>query len=252
VAGRFIVFEGGEGAGKTTQLQLLQVWFEQSGWLKNLQQQLPHLSQPLLITREPGGTHLGQQVRRLLLDPQATGSEGLADRAELLLYAADRAQHVETKLKPHLAAGGLVLCDRFTGSTIAYQGYGRGLDLQLIDQLNQIATAGITVDLTFWLDLDVKMGLERARQRSQAPNNISNSQTTTQSSIQGLDRIESIEIDFHQRIREGFQTLQQANPAQMLQIDATVDIEIIAQQIQSHLAPLLHQWYPQQILPQIY
>jgi dTMP kinase len=246
VAGRFIVFEGGEGAGKTTQLQLLQAWFEQSGWLAHLRQQLPHLSQPLLITREPGGTHLGQQVRRLLLDPQASGSEGLSDRTELLLYAADRTQHVETKLKPHLAAGGLVLCDRFTGSTIAYQGYGRGLDLQLIDQLNHIATAGITVDLTFWLDLDVKMGLERAHQRSQASNPASHSQSVnTEAPISGLDRIESVEIAFHQRIREGFQALQQATPEQMIQIDATATLEIIAQQIQTHLAPLLRQWYPQ-------
>jgi dTMP kinase len=234
--GRLIVFEGGEGAGKTTQLKLLQTWLEQSGWQARLRAHLPDLSQPILVTREPGGTHLGQQVRRLLLDPQASGSEGLADRAELLLYAADRAQHVETKLKPHLNAGGLVLCDRFTGSTLAYQGYGRGLDLALITQLNQIATTGIGVDLTLWLDLEVKIGLERAKARTQT-------QPPTHLQSQGLDRIEAVDVSFHERVRQGFQALHNSHPQQSLRLDASVAPANIAQQIQAHLAPLLSQWY---------
>jgi dTMP kinase len=234
--GRLIVFEGGEGAGKTTQLKLLQTWLEQSGWQARLQSHLTDLSQPILVTREPGGTHLGQQVRRLLLDPQASGSEGLADRAELLLYAADRAQHVETKLKPHLNAGGLVLCDRFTGSTLAYQGYGRGLDLALIAQLNQIATTGLAVDLTLWLDLEVKIGLERARARTQI-------HPATHLQSQGLDRIESVDISFHERVRQGFQALHDSHPQQSLRLDASAAPATIAQQIQAHLAPLLSQWY---------
>jgi dTMP kinase len=234
--GRLIVFEGGEGAGKTTQLKLLKTWLEQSGWQARLQVHLPDLSQPILVTREPGGTHLGQQVRRLLLDPQASGSEGLADRAELLLYAADRAQHVETKLKPHLRAGGLVLCDRFTGSTLAYQGYGRGLDLSLIAQLNQIATTGITVDLTLWLDLEVKIGLERARARTQI-------QPASHPQTQGLDRIESVDVSFHERVRQGFQALHNSHPQQSLRLDASAAPANLAEQIQAHLAPLLSQWY---------
>jgi dTMP kinase len=230
IVGRLIVFEGGEGAGKTTQLQLLGQWLERSGWQARLQAQLPHLPQPVLVTREPGGTPLGQQIRQLLLDPTAAA---IADRAELLLYAADRAQHVEMKLKPHLAAGGVVLCDRFIASTIAYQGYGRGLDLDLIAQLNQIATAGVTVDLTLWLDLDVKLGLSRARQRHPAGG--------------GLDRMELVDITFHQQVRQGFQALAQvaeqaAEP--MVRFDANQPSDALAHQIQAHLAPLLQQWYP--------
>jgi dTMP kinase len=245
MTGRFIVFEGGEGAGKTTQLKLLQTWLQESGWHDRLKTQLPHLAQPILVTREPGGTHLGQQIRRLLLDPQATGTEGLSDRTELLLYAADRAQHVETTLKPHINAGGLILCDRFTRSTIAYQGYGRRLDLGLIDQLNQIAAAEIRVDLTLWLDLDVKIGLERARVRT-LPQSLVLDPVPDQipDLVQGLDRIESVNLDFHERVRQGFQTLYKANPQQTLWLDALAEPAAIAQHIQAHLAPLLNHWYP--------
>lgn len=228
--GKLIVFEGGEGSGKTTQLQRSQQWLESSGWLARLQQVLPSLANPLLVTREPGGTALGIKLRQLLLssDPE----DAIQSRTELLLFAADRAQHVATRLQPHLEAGGLILCDRFTDSTVAYQGYGRGLSLALIDQLNQIATDGLTSDLTLWLDLDVEMGLERSRQR-------------LQQSGGGLDRIERGEIAFHQRVQQGFQALSQAAPERIVTIDASQPEAMVADKIQRILEEKLWQWYPQ-------
>jgi dTMP kinase len=230
--GRLITFEGGEGSGKTTQLQRLQTWLQESGWLAALSKLLPELDQPLLITREPGGTPLGQQLRQLLLDPQALSTDPLDSRTEMLLYAADRSQHVATRLQPQLAAGGLVLCDRFTDSTVAYQGYGRGLDLGLIGQLNQIASNGLVADLTFFLDLEVKTGLERARQRANRQGG-------------GLDRMETVELDFHQRVRQGFQQLSQQQPTRIVTIDASPDLDKVATKIQTLLAQRLNQWYPQ-------
>jgi dTMP kinase len=161
--GRFIVFEGVEGAGKSTQLNRLQRWLTESGWVDVLSKDLKSGTPPIWITREPGGTILGKQLRQLLLDSALTAAEGLPDVTELLLYAADRAQHVHAALRPALAEGTLVLCDRYTDSTVAYQGYGRGLALPLIQQLNAIATGGLKSDLTLWLDLDVREGLSRAR-----------------------------------------------------------------------------------------
>ncbi len=158
--GKFIVFEGVEGCGKTTQIQRSRQWLLNSGWLAKLQSH--KLIKQLVATREPGGTDLGVGVRQLLLNP---ARELIHDRAELLLYAADRAQHVETFLRPHLADGDLILCDRYTDSTIAYQGYGRGLDFALIDQLNQMSTNGLESDLTLWLDLEVERGLARTQKR---------------------------------------------------------------------------------------
>jgi dTMP kinase len=226
--GRFIVFEGGEGVGKTSQIQRLQQWLETSGWLHRLQSALPNLPQPILTTREPGGTGLGQQLRQLLLTPVLIRSEPIHARAELMLYAADRAQHVESLLKPHLQAGGLILCDRHTDSTLAYQGYGRGLSLDLIEQLNQIATAGLRSDLTFWLDLEVGVGLGRARQRGQA-----------------LDRMEAAELAFHQRVRQGFAHLCDQQPKRIIRIDASQSEAAVATNIQTLLEQRLCQWYPQ-------
>ncbi len=191
--GHLIVFEGGEGAGKTTQLQRAAQWLA------------GRCEQPPLVTREPGGTAVGQALRQLLL-----GDRSLADRTELLLYAADRAQHVETVLRPALAAGRIVLCDRFTASTLAYQGYGRGLAIDPIAQLNQIATDGLASDLTLWLDLEVELGLARARQRSAS------------------DRIEAADRDFHERVRQGFAALAAGEPDRFVRIDASGSLESVA------------------------
>ncbi|MBW4553920.1 MAG: dTMP kinase [Aphanocapsa sp. GSE-SYN-MK-11-07L] len=229
MSGKLIVFEGVEGGGKTSQIRRSQAWLSASGWLDQLRQTTPALPDPLLITREPGGTELGKYLRQLLLSPAT--QETLHDRAELMLYAADRAQHVEYLLKPHLAAGGLVLCDRFTDSTIAYQGYGRGLNLSLIQQLNQIATGGLTSDLTFWLDVEVSIGLGRAQQRNK-----------------DLDRMESATLSFHQRVQHGFQALLHQHPERIVRIDASQSEQVVFEQIQTLLSQRLQQWYPQ-LLP---
>jgi dTMP kinase len=208
--GKLIVFEGGEGCGKTTQLQRTQTWLQQT---HPVDQTVPPL--PLLVTREPGGTPLCHQIRQVLLTPN---DEIMDPRTELLLYAADRTQHVEQCLKPALQRGNLVLCDRYTDSTVAYQGYGRGIDRGLIDQLNAIATGGLQPDLTLWLDLDVELGLARAQSRG------------------SRDRIEQSDLSFHQAVRQGFAALAQDFPERFVRIDASGDIATVSQQIQSAIS----------------
>lgn len=176
--GRFVVLEGIDGCGKTTQLQALRQWLPSSGLLAP--------GARLVVSREPGGTALGQALRDLLLHPPQ-GVQPLP-RAELLLYAADRAQHVEALLLPALQAGDWVLCDRFTGSTAAYQGYGRGLPLALIDTLESLATGGLQADLTLWLD--VSLAESRRRRGGQM-----------------ADRIEAAGEEFMSRVADGFATL---------------------------------------------
>ncbi len=205
--GKLIAFEGGEGCGKTTQLQRTQTWLQQA---HPIDPAVPPL--PLLVTREPGGTPLCRQIRQVLLTPN---DEIMDPRTELLLYAADRTQHVEQCLKPALQSGDLVLCDRYTDSTVAYQGYGRGLDRALIDQLNAIATEGLQPDLTLWLDLDVEQGLARAQSRG------------------SRDRIEQSDLSFHQAVRRGFAALAQDFPDRFVRIDASGDIETVSQHIQA-------------------
>lgn len=222
--GKLIVFEGVEGCGKTTQIAHLKTWLLASGYLDQLKQS--GFVSDLIVTREPGGTPLAQQIRHLLLTP--TETESWSDRAELLLYAADRAQHVAHQLQPQLAAGALILCDRFTDSTIAYQGYGRGLDLALINQLNAIATDRLTCDLTFWLDLDVSVGLARAAERNG----------------KAVDRIEQAGLAFHQRVQRGFTELAQASD-RTVRIDASRSPDEVSEQIQTIFTQQMQQWYPQ-------
>jgi dTMP kinase len=202
--GKLIVFEGGEGCGKTTQLQRTQTWLTATQPLLQFDR--------LVVTREPGGTPLCSQIRQVLLTPQ---DEVMDPRTELLLYAADRTQHVEQCLKPALKQGCLVLCDRYTDSTIAYQGYGRGLDRALIDQLNAIATGGLQPDLTLWLDLDVEIGLARAQNRGKR------------------DRIEQSDLSFHQAVRQGFAALAEDYPDRFVRIDASQDIDTVNQSIRA-------------------
>ena len=151
--GRLIVLDGLDGCGKTTQRSALAAWLPTSG--------LMPAGAGLICTREPGGTVFGQALRELLL--HAHGDQAPVPTAELLLYAADRAQHIETTIRPALERGDWVLSDRFSGSTLAYQGYGRGLDLALIHQLEQIATAGLSPDLTLWLRLSAEQSIQRRR-----------------------------------------------------------------------------------------
>jgi dTMP kinase len=205
--GRFVVLEGIDGCGKTTQLQRLMAWLPGSGLLAPGGQ--------VVLTREPGGTPLGQALRQLLLHPPQ-GAAPLST-AELLLYAADRAQHVEQVIRPALAAGHWVLSDRFSGSTAAYQGHGRGLDLALIAQLEAIATAGLQPDLTLWLDLPLVESLRRRGGR--AP-----------------DRIEAGGRPFLERVALGFATLAQQRG--WVAIDAAADPQRVAEACQAALLGL--------------
>ena len=153
--GRFLVLEGIDGCGKTTQIQHLRQWLPSSG--------LMPAGAELVVTREPGGTELGRALRELLLHPP--GAAAPCSTAELLLYAADRAQHVQEQIRPALEAGHWVLSDRFSGSTAAYQGYGRGLSLPLIEQLSLIACRGLQPDLTLLLDVPLAESLRRRGHR---------------------------------------------------------------------------------------
>jgi dTMP kinase len=182
VRGRFVVLEGIDGCGKSTQLDALAAWLPHSGLLG------PGCE--LVVTREPGGTALGRALRQLLLHPPNEAAPETT--AELLLYAADRAQHVQQLIAPALAAGHWVLSDRFSGSTAAYQGHGRGLPLALIDQLEQIATAGLVPDLTLWLDLPLAEASRRRRDRH---------------GDHGPDRIEAGGDAFLARVHQGFAVL---------------------------------------------
>lgn len=220
--GRFIVFEGVEGCGKTTQIAQLKTWLHHSTVLEALQTQ-GHCS-GLVVTREPGGTPLGEGIRHLLLH-HTVEEDPMQNRTELLLYAADRAQHVEGFLRPYLAKGALILCDRYTDSTIAYQGYGRGLDRDLINQLNAIATGGLQSDLTLWLDVDVEVGLARAKRRGTG------------------DRIEQATLDFHRRVQQGFMELAKADPDRIVRIDASLDESAVAKQIQATIQERFADWY---------
>jgi dTMP kinase len=206
--GRLIVFEGVEGSGKTSQIQLCQEW-------------LKSLGVSVVVTREPGGTPLGLDLRRLLLEVE---NKKIADTTELLLYAADRSQHVEEELKPNLEKGNIILCDRYTDSTIAYQGYGRGLDINLINVLNAIATGGLESDLTLWLDVDIEVGLSRKR----AHNDIA-------------DRIELEAIAFHRRVQQGYSQLQ-ASQDKIVRIDASLNPYAVQKMIQTTLSDRLKVW----------
>jgi len=194
----FVTFEGIEGSGKSTHL-------------RHLATHLPTLGQVVVATREPGGTPAGTAIRRLLLDAEAVPLTALA---ELLLYCADRAQHVEEVIRPALAAGRVVLCDRFSESTLAYQGYGRGIDLQTVRSLDARARNGLTPTLTFLLDCPVAEGLARVRKRS-----------GTQ------DRFEREVVAFHERVRDGFCTLAAAEPARFCVIDATEPADRVRERI---------------------
>ncbi|WP_298975746.1 dTMP kinase [uncultured Thermosynechococcus sp.] len=218
-AGLFIVLEGGEGAGKTTQMGAIATWLEESGWLAKLR--ASDIDPPLLLTCEPGGTPLGQSLRQLLLHSNLE----IDPMAELLLYAADRAQHVASSIRPHLQRGGIVLCDRYTASTIAYQGYGRGLDLQTIEQINEIATGGLAADLILWLDLPVSVGLARTQQRG------------------ATDRLEQNAVAFHERVRQGFMALAQEGGSRWQRMDANQPPDQVSEAIQKCLAAHLHPWF---------
>jgi dTMP kinase len=182
----FISFEGVEGAGKSTQIARL------AGLIKSWGRD------DVLVTREPGDSPLGAKLRELVLSPPSGVS--IDAHAELLIMLADRAQHVSEVIRPHLDRGGIVLCDRYADSSVAYQGYGRGLDVATVHQLNAFATGGLVPDRTFVLDLDPAVGLQRQSEKT---------------------RMEAEALAFHQRVRAGFLALAEAEPDRIAIVDAS-------------------------------
>lgn len=194
--GIFITFEGPDCAGKTTQLKLLEKWFKDNG-------------REVICTREPGGTPMAEKIRNMLLS--IDNSEKMTMEAELLLFGAARAQHVANVISPMLDKGGVVLCDRFYDSTTAYQGYGRGIDIEFIDRLNAFCTAGRAPDLTFLMDLPLAESRKRLalRRGEQA------------------DRMEEEANSFHAMVRQGFLKIAEKFPERVHVIDALGGIEEI-------------------------
>ncbi|MBN1847913.1 MAG: dTMP kinase [Deltaproteobacteria bacterium] len=207
----FITFEGIEGCGKTTQI-------------KRLENGLRRKNIPLMRTLEPGGTTIGHTIRRILLD---SNHKNLSPLAELILYEADRAQHVEEVIKPALDKGQWVLCDRFCDATVAYQGFARGMDMVLIRTLNDAVTRGIRPDLTFLLDCPVEIGLERARTRNR------------DHAQKGQDRFEQERLAFHRVVRRGYLELASKEDKRFVIIDAALTEDRVEEEIFRVLTPYL-------------
>ena len=182
----FITFEGSEGSGKTSQLPALAHYLQAAGF-------------PVLVTREPGGTHIGDQVRQILGDLENTDMD---PRTEILLFQASRAQHVEQVIRPHLASGGIVVCDRYADSTLAYQGYGYQRDLSQLHALIDFATCGLKPDLTLLFDLDVEEGLRRRATGGE------------------WNRLDAFKLEFYQRVRQGYLLMARAEPERWVIVDA--------------------------------
>ena len=197
----FVAFEGGEGAGKSTQAVRLATWLRAQG-------------HDVVLTREPGDTSIGAELRRIVLDP----ASGMSHRTELLLYAADKAEHVEQVVLPALERGAVVVTDRYVDSTLAYQGAGRDLPDQEVERIARWATGGLRPHLTVLLDLEPEAALTRFAER---------------------DRIEAESLDFHRRVRDGFLRLAQDRPQDYLVLDARAPAEELERRVRDHVEPLL-------------
>ncbi len=202
--GLFVTFEGPEGGGKSTQARLLADFLEAQGYR-------------VVLTHEPGGTSIGDQIRRVLLD---RANRAMHPRTEVLLFQASRAQHVEELIRPALAQGYIVLCDRFADSTLAYQGYGRGEDVAELRALIAYATGGLQPDVTLWLDLPVEDGLARIRPDQR-------------------DRLDAETLAFHRKVRAGYAQLAAAEPQRWVRIDAAAPTAQVQQAIRAALQPRL-------------
>jgi dTMP kinase len=196
--GWFITLEGPEGSGKTTQLRQLTTWMHAEGF-------------DPVVTREPGGTPIGEVIRDLLHD---CGHTAMASETEILLYSASRAQHVAEVIRPALESGRIVLCDRYSDSTYAYQGYGRGLCLEDLRRITAFATQGLTPDLTLYLDVLPEIGLRRREQSGEA-----------------LNRLDREALAFHRRVREGYLMLMAEDPARWRRVDATGPVDEVQKQL---------------------
>jgi dTMP kinase len=204
VKGLFVTFEGGDGSGKSTQSALLSEWLERQG-------------RTIVLTREPGGTDLGNEIRDIVLHRRGH----IAARAEALLYAADRAHHIATKVRPALERGEIVLQDRYLDSSVAYQGAGRVLAPEEVRSLSMWAAEDLLPDLTILLDLDESVGQERLKERTK------------------YDRLEDEEADFHARVRSGYLALAAAEPTRFLVLNATDSVDSIAAAIRARVERLL-------------
>ena len=198
--GLFITLEGGDGAGKSTQMDNIEKYFTERGY-------------ECVRTREPGGTAIGEALREILLNPE---NKEMTAVTEMLIYAASRAQHVRELVRPAIESGKIVICDRFVDSSLAYQQYGRGLG-DMVWAVNQYAVDGMMPDITFWMDVDPETGKARA------------------SKAGALDRLELEQMDFHERVYDGYKKLQQTHPDRIKRIDATQDIETIRDDIYAEL-----------------
>lgn len=203
--GKFITLEGSEGVGKTTNLAFIQERLEKAG-------------KRVLVTREPGGTELGEKIRGLLLDPDNTA---MVSDCELLLMFAARAQHIQALILPALARGDWVLCDRFTDATYAYQGGGRGIAMERIAQLEQWVQGELRPDLTILLDIHVAVGLARAGERG------------------ALDRFEQEQVEFFERVRQGYLRLAEQSPGRYRVVDAGLPLTEVQARIRAALEPAL-------------
>jgi len=215
VNGIFITFEGPDGAGKTTQL-------------KKLAEELKKQGHDVLVTREPGGTAISDQIRSIILDPV---NKEMVDQAEVLLYAASRAQHVHQLILPALAAGRIVLCDRFIDASVAYQAYGLGVDVDMVKAISRYASSGLQATRTYILDVPVEVSLARLHHRASG----------TGVNAQQLDRIEQKNVDYHSRVREGFHQIAADHPERVRVINANRNEEEIAKDIWTDCNRLLEE-----------
>jgi len=204
--GLFITFEGPDGSGKTTQAQLLYEYLQERGY-------------PVFLTREPGGTGIGDQIREVLHSLENTE---MLPQAEILLYSASRAQLVGQIIRPHLDRGEIVLCDRYADSTLAYQGYGHGLDLQVLQVITSFATGGLKPDLTIYLDVDVEEGLKRKLSAYQAGE-------------AEWNRMDQQEIAFHRRVRQGYLQMAAAEPERWVVIEAAQPPDVAQRAIRTEV-----------------
>lgn len=206
--GKFIVLEGIDGSGKTTQLKLLG-------------DKLTDRGLPVLYTREPGGTRIGEKIREILLNPEYSE---LVPRAEAFLYAAARAQHVTQVILPSLAEGKIVLCDRFLDSSLAYQGFGRGIDISLLERINEPATGGLLPDLTIIFNFCAEGGMDRINQSGRS-----------------IDRIEREKGEFHQKVSRGYLALAGRDPARYRVIDANRPVDQVHRDVMTAAEGVLHE-----------
>lgn len=213
--GRFITLEGIDGCGKTTIMTFVEEY-------------LSRLQLPFVSTREPGGTKIGQSIRKIILE---TANRQMTALTELLLYAADRAQHVQEKIRPALAEGQIVISDRYADATLAYQGYGRGNDLRIVTQLIEIATGGLRPDLTILLDLDVETAQQRLRARR-----------ATTSTEQAFDRLDQEALEFHHRVRQAYHEMARREPDRFRMIDASGSPEETASLVIAAIRAALDTW----------